>query len=114
MSTSETHRPAIAECFDILRPAKPTMTMPASGNVSGSHGERLSALRGRLPPWTLGLGPLVEMVRVTVWGPVAPVAIGLAEQVTVASGRPLQAKVTAEANVPPVGVTLKVEVVNPT
>jgi hypothetical protein len=54
------------------------------------------------------------MVRVTVWTPVAPAAIcvGLKPQLTVASGRPLQAKVTASANVPPPGVTLKVEVVD--
>jgi hypothetical protein len=64
-STSETHRPAMAECFDIFRPAKPTMTMPASGNVNGSHGERLSALCcwGLAVP---GFGPVVVMVRVTV------------------------------------------------
>src|SRR5713226_7618659 len=112
-STSETHRPAIAECLDIFRPAKPTMTIPASGNVNGSHGERFSALRcwGFTVP---GFGPAVVMVRVTVWGPVAPAAIAGAEQVIVASGRPLQAKVTLAANVaaPPVGVTVKVEVVD--
>jgi hypothetical protein len=43
ISTNETHRPAIAECFDILRPNKPTITTPAIGKVNGSHGERLSA-----------------------------------------------------------------------
>ena len=49
---------------------------------------------------------------VTVWTPVAPAAIcvGLKPQLTV--GRLLQAKVTASANVPPPGVTLKVEVVD--
>ena len=52
------------------------------------------------------------MVSVTCWGPVAPAAIGLAEQVTVASGSPLQANVMG-TSVVPVGVTLKVEVVNP-
>jgi hypothetical protein len=38
-SISETHSPAIAERLEILRPAKPTMKMPASGNDSGSQGE---------------------------------------------------------------------------
>src|ERR1700675_580627 len=106
-STSDTQRPAIAECLDIFRPAKPTMTMPASGNVNGSHGERLSALRcwGFTMP---EFGPLVPMVRVTVWSPVAPAAIAGAEQVTVASGRPLQTKVMGTVVVP-VGVTVKVE-----
>jgi hypothetical protein len=45
MSTSRAQRPTIAEYFDIFHPAKPTITTPASGNASGNHGERLSALR---------------------------------------------------------------------
>jgi hypothetical protein len=53
-------------------------------------------------------GPAVAMVRVTVWGPVAPAAIAGAEQVTVASGRLLQTKVMGTVVVP-VGVTVKVE-----
>jgi hypothetical protein len=109
----DTQRPAIAECLDIFRPAKPTMTMPASGNVNGSHGERFSALGC----WGLTVpefGPAVLMVRVTVWGDVAPWAIVLKAQLTVVSRRPLQAKVTAAAKVvaPPVAVTVKVEVVD--
>jgi hypothetical protein len=53
------------------------------------------------------------MVRVTVCGDVAPWAIELNPHVTVASGRPLQAKVTGAANVvaPPVAVTTNVDVV---
>src|SRR5580698_11282060 len=39
ISRSATHRPAMAECFQTFRPAKPTMTMPASGKVNGSQGE---------------------------------------------------------------------------
>lgn len=58
-------------------------------------------------------GPMVEMVRVTVWGDEAPWAIVLKAQLTVVSGRPLQAKVTASVKVvwPPVAVTVNVEVV---
>jgi hypothetical protein len=52
-------------------------------------------------------GPLVAIVRVTVWSPVAPAAIGGAEQVIVASGT-LQTKVMGTVVVP-VGVTVKVE-----
>ena len=106
---SDAQRPAIAECLDIFRPARPTMTIPASGSVNGSHGERLSALRWD-DPAVPEFGPVVVMVRVTVWTPVVPAAIGLAEQVTVASGTPLQTKVMGTVVVP-VGVTVKVEVV---
>ena len=55
-------------------------------------------------------GPAVAMVRVT-WTavpPAAPAAIAGAEQVTVASGRPLQANVMGTVVVV-VGVTMKVE-----
>ena len=106
---SDAQRPALAECLDIFRPARPTMTIPASGSVNGSHGERLSALRfwdAAVPEF----GPVVVMVRVTVWTPEAPAAIEGAEQVTVASGTPLQTKVMGSVVVP-VGVTVKVEVV---
>jgi hypothetical protein len=52
-------------------------------------------------------------VTVTACGDVAPCAIELNEQLTVASGRPLQAKVTGVVNVDPLlAVTLKVEVVD--
>jgi hypothetical protein len=112
MSASDTHRPAIAEYLNILRPINPIMTMPASGNVRGSHGERLSAkgLPFLVPP--ILLGPLVVMVRVTCCGDEAPWAIELKPQLTVASGKPLQAKVTAAVNAKlPAVATLKVEVV---
>jgi hypothetical protein len=111
-STSIRHIPVTVAPLDILRRAKPTKTMPASGNVNGSHGERLSALRcwGVTTP---EFGPLVLMVRVSLVA-LEPARIGfvLKLQVTVASGRPLQARVTLAANVaaPPVGVTVKVEV----
>lgn len=107
---SDAQRPAIAECLDIFRPAKPTMTIPASGNVNGSQGGRFSALRrwGFTVP---EFGPMVVMVRVTVWTPVAPAAIAGAEQVTVVSGRPLQTKVMGNVVGGLVGVTLKVVVV---
>ena len=55
------------------------------------------------------------MVRVTCCTPEAPEAIcvGVKLQPTVASGRPVHAKVTSAANVDPlVGVTVKVEVVD--
>lgn len=42
-SASATQRLATNEYFDSLRPAKPTMTTPASGKVIGSQGKRLSA-----------------------------------------------------------------------
>ena len=109
-STSIRHIPATVAPLDILRLAKPTMTMPASGNVNGSHGERFSALRcwGFTVP---EFGPEVAIVRVTVWGDVAPWATVLKAQLTVVSGRLLQAKVTAAAKVvaPPVAVTVKVD-----
>jgi hypothetical protein len=58
------------------------------------------------------LGPVVEIVSVTVCGVETPLDIvGLKEQLTVASGRPLQAKVIGKVVVP-VGVTVKVEVVD--
>ena len=57
---------------------------------------------------------MVVKVTVTVWGDEAPWAIVLKPQVIVASGRPLQAKVTGAANLvaPPVAVTIKVDVVD--
>jgi hypothetical protein len=62
---------------------------------------------------SLVLGPVVVMVTVTVVAAApAAICVGLKAQLTVASGRPLQAKVTASVNVPPPGVTLKVEVVD--
>lgn len=90
------------------------MTRPESGNASGSHGERLSARwRSLALPAEFVFGPVVVIVTVTVWGDEAPWAIALKPQVMVVSGRPLQAKVTASANVvaPPVAVTIKVDVV---
>lgn len=110
-STSTMQSAPIMTCFDILRPPKPTMTIPASGNVRGSHGIRLSARRLSLFAPPLLFGPVVLIVSVTGCGEGKPAAIELKEQVTVASGSPLQAKVTALVNVVPlVAVTLKVEV----
>jgi hypothetical protein len=40
---TETHRAPIAEYFETFRPTRPTITTPATGKASGSHGERLSA-----------------------------------------------------------------------
>jgi hypothetical protein len=58
-------------------------------------------------------GPVVVIVRVTVLGDEAPWAIVLKAQLTVVSGRPLQAKVTASVKVvaPPVAVTVNMDVV---
>jgi hypothetical protein len=52
------------------------------------------------------------MVTVTCWGDLAPWAIELKPQLTVASGKPLHANVTALTKVVPLlAVTLKVELV---
>jgi len=87
--------------------------MPASGNVSGSNGERLSALRRRIRVPTPGFGPLVVIFMVTVVAP-APAAIdaGMKTQLLFVSvgsvGAKLHAKVTAAPKVPPeVGVATK-------
>ncbi len=77
-SISATNRPAAAECRDTLRPAKPTMTMPARGNANGSQGERLSARRRWPAPWpapgVAGPGPAVAICSVT-W--VNPLVAGI-------------------------------------
>src|SRR5271166_5704516 len=66
-SISDTQRLATAECFHIFRPARPATTMPASGNVNGSHGERFSARRWMLRTFPIPvLGPEVFMISVTV------------------------------------------------
>jgi hypothetical protein len=116
-SASETKRLATMEYLDRLRPAMPTMTTPASGRVIGSQGMRLSAWRCCFLTPPFGFGPVVVMVRVSVTGLAVPAGIGFSEklQVTVASGRPLQTKLTAAAKVVtpvPVAVTVKVEVVD--
>jgi hypothetical protein len=113
IATRETHRPTIAKRFDIFfLPAKPSITTPASGRESGSQGERLSALRRSLSTPPLVFGPVVWMVTVTCWGDLAPWAIELKPQLTVASGKPLHANVTALTKVVPLlAVTLKVELV---
>src|SRR5208283_3498336 len=61
-STSDTHRLATAMCLDILRPAQPTITIPASGNESGNHGKRRSALRRSLLFPAGAFGPAVLMI----------------------------------------------------
>ena len=86
----------------------PTITMPAIGRVSGSHGARLSARCDLLVPVPV-FGPAVAIVSDTGVAP-APAAIcgGLNAQVTVASGRLEQANVTALVNVAlPTGVAVK-------
>ena len=111
--TSDIHSPPIMTCLDDLRPPIPSITIPARGNVKGSHGRRLSARRWRLFTPPLLFGPVVLIVSVTACGDAAPCAIELKEQVTVASGRLLQAKVTGVVNVDPLfAVTLKAEVVD--
>jgi hypothetical protein len=113
ISMRDAQSATIMPYLDTLRPAKPAITMPASGSDSGSHGERLSALRRSFLTAPAVFGPVVLMVTVTGCGDVAPWAIELKEQLTVASGRPLQAKVMALVNVDPLfAVTLKVEVVD--
>ena len=74
----------------------------------------MSALRWTLIADALALGPEVVKVTVTACAPVVPAAIcvGLNAQVTVASGKPPQAKVTASTNFPPTGVRVKVDVVD--
>ncbi len=67
-SASDKHKPAVAEYFDTLRPAKPTITMPAIGTVNGSHGERLSARCCKAAPAPV-FGPLVVMVSCTTVAP---------------------------------------------
>ena len=82
--------------------------MPASGSVTGNHGERLSARCDLVVP-VPGFGPIVVIVNDTGVAP-APVAIcaGLNAQVTVASGKLEQAKVTGVVKVaPPTGVAVK-------
>ena len=82
--------------------------MPAIGNVRGSHGERLSARCDLLVP-VPEFGPAVVIVTDTGVAPVpAAICAGLNAQVTVASGRFEQPKVTAVVNVPlPTGVAVK-------
>jgi hypothetical protein len=83
------------------------MMMPAIGSVSGSHGDRLSALCDLLVPVPV-FGPAVVIVNDTGVAPApAAICVGLNAQVTVASGRFEQANVTAVVNVPPVGVAVK-------
>lgn len=70
--TNATQSPATIEYFERLRPAKPSMTTPASGRVIGSRGRRLSARRRCCFLALSPFGPLVLMVRVTVCGEDAP------------------------------------------
>src|SRR4029077_14942847 len=105
---------ATVATLDILRPAKPTITTPARGKVSGSQGRRLSE---RCCNWLPGqlFGPLLLMVIVTVDAPdpAAIVAEGpkaqlLLVRVGSAGEKEVQLKFTALTNVDPeVGVTKK-------
>ena len=64
-SVSIKHIPATVAAFDILRPAKPTITTPARGKASGSQGRRLSDRWRNVDPTPL-FGPAVWIVMVTV------------------------------------------------
>ncbi len=76
-STSIRHIPATVAPLDILRRAKPTITTPARGKVSGSHGRRLSERWRNVLPVPL-FGPAVLTVKVTVdvIDPAGIVAVG--------------------------------------
>jgi hypothetical protein len=64
-STSIRHIPVTVALLDILRLAKPTITTPASGKVSGNQGRRLSDRWRNVVPVPL-FGPAVLTVIVTV------------------------------------------------
>jgi hypothetical protein len=64
-STSIRHIPVTVAPLDILRLAKPTITTPARGKVSGSQGRRLSDRWRNVLPVPL-FGPAVWIVMVTV------------------------------------------------
>ena len=112
-STSIRHIPATVAALDILRLAKPTMTTPARGKVSGSQGRRLSD-RWRNVPVPL-FGPRLVMVIVTVDAPdpAAIVADGLKVQLLLVrvgsvGEKAVQLRVTALTNFDPeVGVARK-------
>ena len=112
-NTSIRHIPATVAPLDTLRLAKPTITTPARGKVSGSQGRRLSD-RWRNVPVPL-FGPLVLRVIVTVdaLDPAAIVADGLKVQLLLvrvgsAGEKEVQLRFTALTNVDPdVGVALK-------
>ena len=113
-STSIRHIPAKVAPLDILRPARPIITTPARGKVSGSHGRRLSERwRNRLPVPLFG--PLLVMVMVTVDvpDPVAIVADGLKAQLLLvrvgsAGEKEVQLRFTALTNFDAeVGVAVK-------
>ena len=113
-TTSEKHKRAIAERFDTFLPTKPSITTPAMGSVSGSHGERLAA-RWRNDPFPVLFGPTVVMVIETGVAPAVPagIVVGVKAQLlgvsVVSVGAKAQAKVTALAKVDDeVGVAVKV------
>ncbi len=83
----------------------PIINTPASGNVKGSHGPRLSARRGLTVPV---LGPVVVMVNITVVAG-SPAWICLSKPQAVRAGFVLpQETVTSLVNVPdPTGVAVK-------
>jgi hypothetical protein len=113
-STSIRHIPDTVAPLDILRRAKPIITTPARGKVSGSQGRRLSDRWRNVLPVPL-FGPAVPMVIVTVDAP-APAAIvadGLKAQLLLvrvgsAGEKEVQLRFTAFTNVDPeVGVAVK-------
>ena len=113
-STSIRHIPVTVAPLDILRLAKPTITTPARGKVSGSQGRRLSDRWRNWVPVPL-FGPVLLMVIVTVDAPdpAAIVADGLKAQrllvrVGSAGEKEVQLRFTALTNVDPeVGVAKK-------
>ena len=112
-STSIRHIPATVAVLDILRRAKPSITTPARGKVSGSQGRRLSD-RWRNVPLPL-FGPVLLMVIVTVdaLDPAAIVADGVKVQLLIVrvgsvGEKEVQLRFTALTNVDPeVGVAVK-------
>ena len=113
-SASIRHIPDTVATLDILCLAKPTITTPARGKVSGSQGRRLSERRRNWLPVPL-FGPLLVMVIVTVdaLDPAAIVADGLKAQLLLvrvgsAGAKEVQLRFTALANVnAEVGVAVK-------
>ena len=112
-STSIRHIPATVAALDILRPAKPSITTPARGKVSGSQGRRLSDRWRNVVPTPL-FGPRVLTVIVTVdaCDPAAIVAELKAQLLLVrvgsAGAKAVQLRFTALTNVDPeVGVAVK-------
>ena len=112
-STSIRHIPDTVAPLDILRPARPIITTPARGKVSGSQGRRLSERwRNRVPVPLFGPVLLMVIVTVDAPDPAAIVADGLKVQLLLvrvgSTGEKEQLRFTALTNfVPEVGVAKK-------